>query len=395
MHVVIGIPVYREELTDFEKISLRQVHNIMSNWNKVFIAPKSLQIDYGKSFSEYEVIRFDDKYFQSIETYTELLLTEEFYEKFIDYTYLLIYQLDAFVFSDRLMQFCGIGMDFIGAPACGGNWKNYHVGNGGFSLRRISSCLRVVKTKNKILERLISLYHPNNWGEDDFFAFCGRSSEIDFKVPSPRIAATFSAQTDYVHGLRDIPRRGLPFGCHYWPTLNYHFWKPYIESYGYSLPDSGENGFSNTMYNDNTVRSMYLSKRYIRRINKNMSPEDIIAFLDSSKVYCLWGAGTFGEMCVAFLKSFPQKYNIYRIYDKDSDKRYLYELPVEIPHEKNIKRRKEIVLITSLKYEKEIKKFLLSIDLRENVDFYLFPKLIQNFARRCSVKRSHFENERL
>lgn len=44
------------------------------------------------------------------------MLSAEFYDRFAAYEYVLIYQLDAFVFADRLAEFCQMGYDYIGAP---------------------------------------------------------------------------------------------------------------------------------------------------------------------------------------------------------------------------------------------------------------------------------------
>ena len=45
-----------------------------------------------------------------------MLYRTEFWEKFADYEYVLMYHLDALVFSDQLQEWCGKGLDYIGAP---------------------------------------------------------------------------------------------------------------------------------------------------------------------------------------------------------------------------------------------------------------------------------------
>ena len=73
------------------------------------------------------------------------MLSSEFYRRFSKFEYILIYQLDAFVFKDQLNYWCKKGYDYIGAP-----WfEGFHltktgvniigVGNGGFSLRRVKT----------------------------------------------------------------------------------------------------------------------------------------------------------------------------------------------------------------------------------------------------------------
>ena len=59
---------------------------------------------------------FDQSYFSTPAGYNRLLLTTQFYEKFLDYDYILIYHLDALLFRDELTMWCGQGYDYIGAP---------------------------------------------------------------------------------------------------------------------------------------------------------------------------------------------------------------------------------------------------------------------------------------
>jgi hypothetical protein len=49
-------------------------------------------------------------------TYSQLLMSKEFYELFIEYDYIIIYQLDCFVFKDSLENWLYTGFDYIGAP---------------------------------------------------------------------------------------------------------------------------------------------------------------------------------------------------------------------------------------------------------------------------------------
>lgn len=377
MNAVIGIPVYKEELNILEKISLQQVEFVMKSWKKVFIAPESLKIEYGAQYNHYAVIRFDDCYFQNVRSYSELLLTEQFYERFIDYNFLLIYQLDAFVFSDKLQYFCNLGYDFIGAPACKGNWRHYHVGNGGFSLRNILSCLRVVKRKDTIIKNLIRMYMPNNWGEDDFFAFCGKSKEIDFKVPSPRMATTFSVQSDYAHGLRAISQRGLPFGCHYWTSVNYSFWKKHIETFGYELPDVPTNKANNGLYPTYIVRMLLLSKLFVRDCYINGRLNLLESILPRSRSYCIWGLGEYGNKCMYFFRSLPIKYNIVFAYDIQKKCDFFKGLRVVSPEDKALAKKEHIIIIATLKFEDEIRNRLIGIGLEEKKDFLSFCSLME------------------
>ena len=378
MLAIIGIPIYKEELTSFEEISLQQVNYVMRTWKKVFIAPKSLLFNYGNDY-DYEVVRFDDKYFKSTSSYSQLLLTKEFYNRFSEYEYLLIYQLDAFVFSDKLKEFCGLGYDYIGAPAKGGNWSKYHVGNGGFSLRNIQQCLSVLNNKSTIIKKMISQNKPENWGEDDFFAFCGWVKDIEFKVPSPKLAATFSAQTDYVRGLRDISSRGLPFGCHYWTTVNYHFWKPYIEKYGYILSDNQIEKSTNTLVADYVIRIGYLIKRCIRKkSNSGMIFNDV--FLTHS-VYSIWGAGKLGKRCIELIGMVFKSFRIKHVYDEYLHGTCVENIKVERPNISEIKNDDSVLVIATTRFQYQIRKKLLVCGMEEGRDFIILPMFYEKIYK--------------
>lgn len=66
---------------------------------------------------------FNEQYFDSRKSYNELMLSVDFYRSFREYQYMLIYQLDAFVFEDQLEYWCNKGYDYIGAPWIKANKK--------------------------------------------------------------------------------------------------------------------------------------------------------------------------------------------------------------------------------------------------------------------------------
>ena len=150
MHIGIVIPIYKSELSDKEKLSVSQAFKVLKKYKFFFVAPRNLNsINYERYFEPYhhQFIRFDDKYFyQGLEGYNDLLLSEDFYKTFSEFKYILIYQPDAYVFRDELMKWCKEGYDYIGAP-----WledkdekiKLNGVGNGGFSLRNIKKFLYI------------------------------------------------------------------------------------------------------------------------------------------------------------------------------------------------------------------------------------------------------------
>ena len=157
--IVIVIPIYKDDLNVFELISVTQAFRTLDSNDICFVVPKSLSAETitKQSFtrlSSYKVERFSDDFFRSTLDYSRLCLSTEFYERFLDYEYMLIYQTDAFVFEDRLNDFIDMGYDYYGAAVVSEFWKEFHVGNGGLSLRHIKNTLSVVKDIDIILQNV-------------------------------------------------------------------------------------------------------------------------------------------------------------------------------------------------------------------------------------------------
>jgi hypothetical protein len=147
MTAVIAVPVYKPQMTELEEFSLSRCVTVLGRHPVVFFGPSSLSYrTYLDKAPAASTRSFPDSCFTSVERYSELLLSRSFYETFLDFDYVLIHQLDAFVFHDALDEWCRRGYDYIGAPFLdeGGRW--FGVGNGGFSLRKARSCLDVLSS---------------------------------------------------------------------------------------------------------------------------------------------------------------------------------------------------------------------------------------------------------
>ena len=215
--VAVVIPAYHE-LDPLEKFSLAQVKKILGRYPIVFVAPE------GKNFSYFTrkdfVAEFPAEYFRSVKTYSRLMLMPEFYETFADFDYILIYQLDAFVFYDALENFCSLGYDYIGAP-----WsylvevgkKFLRVGNGGFSLRNVEAHYKILLKHADLISQFADL------NEDAIWSYCGATDAENFHVAPINVAYKFSME---FNPDRCIRKNGgnLPFGCHGWSTLTEDFY---------------------------------------------------------------------------------------------------------------------------------------------------------------------------
>lgn len=274
--VAVVVPVYREALTADEEISRRHLEHFLGAYDRFLVAPERLSF----ALPGYGVRKFRDEFFHSPVTYSALLLSEEFYRAFDEYEYILVYQLDALVFSDELRQWCAARLDYVGAPWLPGEpgvdfVSEPTVGNGGFSLRRVESFLKVIgapgaaderdryweamyaasaaaeklrRLPRKILRRLglsgargraivgwprageISGV-PRDPGarlnEDCFWSFRAREYYRGFRVAHADEALRFAFEVN-PRRCYELAGRRLPFGCHAWPKYDREFWEPFL-----------------------------------------------------------------------------------------------------------------------------------------------------------------------
>jgi hypothetical protein len=248
--VAVLIPIYKPVLTHLESLSLKRCFKILSNYPIIFITPYQLNVsEYALLLpgKNYQVARFENQYFESIDGYNQLMLSPGFYKRFLNYKFILIHQLDAYVFKDELLYWCSQNFDFIGAPHAPEKnlpgemqfLKNYgrflkiinkifkidhkisYVGNGGLSLRKTLSFYLLLK---------ILKYQVVAWGrynEDGFFKYWGNIFYPLFKLPADETALKFAIETSPKESLEKLNGR-LPFGCHAFEKYSFETWKPFI-----------------------------------------------------------------------------------------------------------------------------------------------------------------------
>ena len=131
------------------------VHSLFDTWkNVMFIQETFANVDRG--------------------TYSALLKRPEFYERFIDFSHILIYQTDALIYrkiSDQYFQY-----DYIGAPWTQSNQcAKTCAGNGGFSLRNVKTMIRVCEPFRK------TPFHRIHRGNEDIF-FCNMNMNFPKEI---------------------------------------------------------------------------------------------------------------------------------------------------------------------------------------------------------------------
>ncbi|MGO9639761.1 MAG: DUF5672 family protein [Candidatus Acidiferrales bacterium] len=273
--VAIVTPLTRFPLAEDEEISMHHLREYLGHFDRFIIGPKDAlrSLHETREYSDFALRQFPDRYFQSIQSYSRLMVTEEFYRAFTEYEYILIYQLDCLVFSSDLEAWCHGGWDYIGAPLfkdfledpAAGPWV---VGNGGLSLRRVGSALDVLtsarllddpkvrgpktrrfKSAPYLRRMLVALRtflfergyhntvgwllrklkkHPEIYFQEDlFWAVQAPRLAPGFNIATPEQALGFSFEMAPRYCFQANSSR-LPFGCHAWAKHDRGFWEPFL-----------------------------------------------------------------------------------------------------------------------------------------------------------------------
>ena len=274
----VVIPIYKAAIDENEKKSLKQALKIFRNYPIIFSHPKKLDLtkfhEACLGFSNCSFKSFADENFLSVETYSALLCQKSFYQKFSEFEFMLIYQLDAYVFADELEVWCSKGLDYVGAPwfkkfDTSGKEAEFlpFAGNGGFSLRNIRTILRVMDRNLSFKEafkfkKLLKKYRAKpfiriifgigffaklltkNTKFSDFIEYCLKHSDFTFEdfffaqIAHEMFSEFRSARFDEAipfsfevgsERLFKINGNKLPFGCHAWQKYSPEFWSKFIK----------------------------------------------------------------------------------------------------------------------------------------------------------------------
>lgn len=248
---IVAFPLYQAP-TALELAFLENGMQLTSGFKQVIVAPEGLHIDsaFG-ALEKLEVKRFAKHYFEGISGYNQLLLSKQFFSAFAHFEYILIHQSDVFLFKNELDKWCEKGYDYIGAPwfrpdklAQNGFNKFLHslklffkrnklfanrhnkVGNGGFTLRKIETALKVL---NLVNQELLSKYTHQNGDafNEDIFWSLEAPKITDFKIPDWQEGLQFAVEFNPAVAYTYLNNE-LPFGCHAPLKHDPRFWAQFI-----------------------------------------------------------------------------------------------------------------------------------------------------------------------
>lgn len=232
----IVIPIYKQEMSSSEQISFERALKVFPENDIIIVSPKSLNLDdYLALSSNLKIETFDDYFFGDIAGYNQLMLSVKFYKRFLNYQYILIYQLDAYVFENQLDYWEKANYDYVGSPwlispPIASNKKPKvniqhcfvnRVGNGGLSLRKVKTHYWTM-----IFYWILIKFFPLN--EDMFLGILMDFINPFFKKPKAMEALKFAFEMQPRQSF-ELNNYQLPFGVHAWEKYDPEFWKEWIK----------------------------------------------------------------------------------------------------------------------------------------------------------------------
>lgn len=241
----IVIPIYKEKLDPIDELSLKRLYKVIKNKYDIYLVrPKLLDgkcQDYYKILNQknvYEVV-FDNKYFKDTGGYSQLCILYDFYDKFSDYEYMYIYQLDCYLVKDELEEWCDKDYDYIGGPIISENagWINVknpkkwepQVGNGGFSLRKISTFKEITNPEGEFRKEYnLTDEKLKDVNCEDLYYMNFVNKYYDIEKPNWIEALSFSLDmnVDVIYDRFKFDK--LPMGIHGWPR-NIRYWQNVLD----------------------------------------------------------------------------------------------------------------------------------------------------------------------
>jgi hypothetical protein len=254
--VTVVIPIHKEIPSELEKISLAQTLKVLKKYPITFQAKDDLNVKWYEDFCEGKAdIIFERFKWNGFKEYTFLMISPEFYLRFVDYEFILICHLDAFVFRDELQAWCEKDYDFIGSVIYNKEWaklpsrrgkflglsKPEYFGDGGFALKKVESFVTLTTTFHFRIKLYLWYreFTKKFFQEDIFLSQLFPRLIAKFKIPPMAIAQQFGAAFE-LWDERNLPFNNndcssLPFGIHGWVKYNFEYWIPCIRKQGHII----------------------------------------------------------------------------------------------------------------------------------------------------------------
>ncbi len=257
MKVKVVIPIYKERLDELEVKMLSNNLAVLGSLEVAILIPEGLStalIGQQIDISTCEIIEVSSQWLGSINGisgYNRMMLSADFYNIFNNYDYILICQSDVYIFRNEVIDWCNKGYDYVGAPWITHNRYNLpilkqymalrkmlfsrrlkllrqdysnRVGNGGLSLRKVSTMVRCCNEYSQEIEHFLSQSH-HKYNEDIFWALIPNG----LSYPSVTEALKFSFDVRPCYCYKQTNGQ-LPMGAHGVTKSKYiKFWSGIIK----------------------------------------------------------------------------------------------------------------------------------------------------------------------
>jgi hypothetical protein len=149
MKIAVVFFIHKDTFEEFELISTRSVFSNFTEREVYVVVPEKISdkvnsILLREGFKNFCLMQLSDNCFKSISSYNFLLTSKDFYQRFVEFDFILITQLDVLIKNDTLDYWAYKNFSYIGAP-----WLTQDtglseliVGNGGLSLRKVSDFIK-------------------------------------------------------------------------------------------------------------------------------------------------------------------------------------------------------------------------------------------------------------
>ncbi|MDJ1504591.1 DUF5672 family protein [Xanthocytophaga agilis] len=249
--VAVVIPIYELQPNADETQVLSYYFRLFESYPIIFMTQEGLdtsfyeQIGKEQGHTNFSFERFTWKGYQQ---YIRLLVSPHFYERFLNYEYILLAHLDSFAFKAELEPWCKLGYDYIGAVIYNKSFVEEYIQsssllkllrrfgmiprfpaqNGGFSLRKVNSFYKNSRRFSYVIKNTSIVYT-----EDLFWSLRLPQMNPFFRVAPEKVAHKFAIELpsekapDFEPFVNDLSE--LPMGCHGWKAYGYSFWKAHLE----------------------------------------------------------------------------------------------------------------------------------------------------------------------
>jgi hypothetical protein len=172
-----------------EEAAFRHARHYLGRHDKYVVMPDS----HAGIYPGLASLRLRNRLFAATRPQPALLRSTAFYRAFRAYEFLFVYHLDAPICSDRLIEWCAAGYDYLPGP--------------GFSIRRVASFLRLLEARGNSVRSCVQALLPfsavqwyeNRRGggcvpEERFWAEAAAAHDPTFRMAPPDLAARLTSE---------------------------------------------------------------------------------------------------------------------------------------------------------------------------------------------------------